>query len=32
MFNYILELKNNFKSFKTSKHITKYYFGELELD
>ena len=29
MFNYILELKNNFKSFKTSKHISKYYVGEL---
>ena len=29
MFNYILELKNNFKSFKTSKHIAKYYVGEL---
>jgi hypothetical protein len=29
MFNYILELKNNFKFFKTSKHISKYYVGEL---
>ena len=29
MFNYILDLKNNFKALKTSKHISKYYVGEL---
>tara|TARA_B100000497_G_C7674861_1_gene407599 strand:- start:402 stop:1688 length:1287 start_codon:yes stop_codon:yes gene_type:complete len=30
MFNHIIELKTNFNSFKTLKHIRKYYVGEVD--